>query len=230
MPFDVQEAAANLNKGFARASHAVVSISSPQGMTQAPAQDLRFRIETINIPGRQINTFEFKPYGPAYRIGYAEQHGEVSINVLLSPDFSEKLFFQRWQDLIVGYARGIDNLVAGTFDIGYYNKYISNVDIFQYDKLGDLVYSCKLVEAWPVGISDLPADWSSDTLHRLQVTFVYRYFKDESPGFYNETMQDLAENYQDGVVEPVSTNISGNPSPTPLGTTPALPQQDTLLV
>lgn len=114
----------------------------------------------------------------------------------------------RWQDIIVGYGRGVTNFRPGTFDVGYYDDYKGTIDIFQYNIIGQQVYQCKLIDAWPVGISDLPADWSAENIHRLQVTFHYRLFQDETPGFYDQVSGEMeAESYSDGIV------LNNNPNP-----------------
>lgn len=208
MVFNIQEFSSIVgHKGLARVPHFMVNITSPAGLP-TPSNDLKFRIDSINMPGRQINAFEFKPYGPAFKIGYGEQHGEVSINIMLSPDLAEKKYFLRWQDIIVGYGRGSNNLGMGTFDIGYYDDYKAIIDIFQYDQTGQQRYACKIIDAWPVSISDLPSDWSVDMYHRLGVTFHYRLFQDETSGYYDSVLTEMAnESYQDGVA------YNGNPNP-----------------
>lgn len=103
MPFNIQEFSSEVGRrNVARVPHFMVGINGP---IPSPVE-MRLRIETVSFPGRQINSFEYRSYGPPYKIGYAEQYGEVSMSILLSPNFQEKLFFQRWQDLIVGMGRG----------------------------------------------------------------------------------------------------------------------------
>lgn len=208
MTFNIQEFSSIVgHKGLARAPHFMVNINAPAGMPN-PSNDLKFRIDSVNIPGRQINAFEFKPYGPSFKIGFSEQHGEVSINVMLSPDLAEKKYFLRWQDIIVGYGRGATNFGMGTFDIGYYDDYKTTINIFQYDMTGRLRYTCNLIDAWPVSITDLPSDWSNDIFHRLGVTFHYRLFQDEAPGFYDTVLTEMRnESYSDGTV------VNSNPNP-----------------
>lgn len=185
--------------GVARSSDFMVNITKPKKLNFNVPSDLRARIDTINIPGRTIQSFEYKSYGPAYKIGYNDLYGDCQINIMLSPNFREKQFFQRWQDLIVGFGRSSTNFEQpGAFDIGYYHDYIGTVDIFQYNKLGQRVYSCALVDAWPISITDLPADWSTDGIHRLGVSFCYRLFNDDTSG--DQQIAASQANYGDGVV------------------------------
>lgn len=90
----------------------------------------------------------------------------------------------------------------GTYDIGYYDDYKGRINIFQYDVTGQMRYACTLIDAWPVNVADLQGDWSSDSLHRLMVTFMYRQYRDEQEGYYDGLLNNIQDTtYNDGAAQ-----------------------------
>jgi hypothetical protein len=164
--------------GLARVSLFRAIISGPAVL--GVRRDLSFRTHHVNFPGRTVETGELATYGPSRQVATGTSFGTVDIAVYLSPDFGEKLFFQRWQSLASGYATATNAPSSGMFDIGYYENYIGSVVLQQLDTAGEVRYSCSLEEAWPTVVSPLAAEWGSDDIHKLGVTFAFRRFVDDT--------------------------------------------------
>ena len=50
----------------------------------------------------------------------------------------------------------------------------------QYTPTGEITYSVKLIDAYPVMVAPLQLDWATkDSFHQLQVTMAYRYWREE---------------------------------------------------
>lgn len=172
------------SSGFAKASHFEIQVFGPilgTGISDVSSV-IPFRCSGVSIPGRDITTTSYRTYGPIQRIANDATYPEVAATITMSEDLSEKLFFQRWQDFAVGFARGMDGSESGMFDIGYYSEYIGTVVIRQFSEDGALTYECALLEAYPIRVADLAADWNTDAPHQLSVQFAYRYFVDD-PGW-----------------------------------------------
>lgn len=179
MSMNITQFKSTINQGgVAKASHFEVTVS--RGNTSG-SQDLTMRIDSVEFPSRSLASTEFTTYGPIQKIAYGSIYEDVSITVLLSKDFNEKIFFEEWQDLAIGTARTEENNTTqnSLFDVGYYDNYKGTVVIKQFDVDGTETYNCELIEAYPISVNALIGNWNSEELHRLTVRFAYRHFKDK---------------------------------------------------
>jgi hypothetical protein len=179
-------------------------------------QHFALRIDRVNIPGRIIISSPYKEgnYGLTREYPTNAVYQPVDVSVIMSKDFNEKIFFEQWQDLIIGPHRTHDDLDGrlGVRDLNYISNYATSLTIVQFNNLnketdtgekssileniigfmfggggfrpGDPVpvYSCTLQEAYPRTIQDIQGDWGSNDIHRLNVVFDYKYFKDKKIG------------------------------------------------
>lgn len=174
--FSVQDFISNLASG-GTASGARFDVLVT-GITDMPeVQDgLVYRICDVSFPGRGVGVIDYETLGPTQAIGFSAGMSAVGIDVILSKDLSEKLFFERWQDKCVGYARSSMQPLVGQFDIGFYRDYIGTVVLRKYDEAERLVHSCTLIEAWPVDVGDVRVSWKDDSLLIINIKFAYRYY------------------------------------------------------
>ena len=107
----------------------------------------------------------------------------------MSEDYSEKIFFELWQDLIIGHTRSDGDVQPGvsTKELNYLDNYACSMTIHAFSETGNRegfkeVYNLELREAYPRTIQDLQMDWSANDLVRLNVVFDYKYFKDGNVG------------------------------------------------
>ena len=161
--------------GLANLSRFDCLITGVAGMPETQA-GLTYRIRSASFPGRGVGIIDYVTYGPPQAIGIESTTSAFSIDVILSEDFAEKLYFERWQDKCVGYARGSATPLVGMFDIGFYDEYKGTVQIRQYDAADNIVHSCTLIEAWPVDVGDIQSSWHSDELASINVKLAYRYY------------------------------------------------------
>jgi hypothetical protein len=108
----------------------------------------------------------------------------------------EKLFFETWQRLAFD---------PQTWALGYYDDYVGAVDIHQLDEQDNKRYGVQLMEAFPKTIAEQSLAYgSNDTLHRINVTFSYRYWKnltDEA---------DLPKSLQSRITEVLIDSVERN--------------------
>tara|TARA_Y100000034_G_scaffold54093_1_gene66314 strand:- start:1700 stop:2620 length:921 start_codon:yes stop_codon:yes gene_type:complete len=132
--------------------------------------DISLRIESINLPGRNLDTTtDTNIYGPTREIvngvSYAE---DISIVFLASSDLRERKFFEEWQNRAINPA---------TWDIGYYNDYVGIIEIYLMDKNGKRLFGVKLHEAFPKTIGPTPlSNAQKNALIKTEVSFVFRYW------------------------------------------------------
>ena len=208
-----QDFASEIGKsGIAKASHFMVTMTVP---TNQPGVNLRnkigqdfssnaenfveysmqgfshlcFRIERINLPGRIILTSPYKEGNIGLVSEYPTNvaYQPVDFTLVLSEDYSEKIFFELWQDCIIGSHRtkGDVHPDGGVKELNYHANYTCTMLITAFsDAVGrrremQPVYECVLNEAYPRTIQDMQADWGSQEIQRLNVVFDYKYYKDK---------------------------------------------------
>ena len=80
----------------------------------------------------------------------------------------ERIFFERWQKLAFN---------EQTWDIGYYNDYVSQIDIYVLDKQDTKRYGIRLHEAFPktIGGTDLNQAANNEII-KITVSFAFKYW------------------------------------------------------
>ena len=126
------------------------------------------KVKSLTMPGRNISTTTNDTiYGPTHEIAagltYAD---EINISFILSGDLNEKRRFDAWQNYIYS---------PTSFNMNYYDDYISTINIYQLNENGDRVYGCQLREVFPKSVN--PIEYNNDTtsaILELQVGFAFR--------------------------------------------------------
>lgn len=178
MGFNITEFTANISSGgVANASNFKV-IMSPPGSVDL--KDLTMRCEQVDFPGRNINFIESTNSGMPFKVAMSATQPEINVSIILSSDFREKIKILEWQDKIVGpYRNG--QIAANMFNIKYYDDYKGKVSIIQYkDQTDEVAYTCDLIDAYPASVGVVTGSWlDGNIIHKIPVTFVYRYFTDK---------------------------------------------------
>lgn len=110
----------------------ISSVLGPRGETKfildlgIPAI-LKFRCESLNIPGIQLGTTDFKLFGgmPSLKIPNTRIYDEVQITFLATGDLRDKYFFEEWLDEISDFK---------TNNVAYYNNVASDIVIDIYNE------------------------------------------------------------------------------------------------
>jgi hypothetical protein len=171
------------NNGYAQANRYEVLIFPPAKLgggnntnifsgleRQSDTRSISLRAQSVNLPGRNLSTSQdTNIYGPEREVvegvTYAE---EISIEFQASSQLSERVFFENWQ-------RQAFN--EKTWNIGYYNDYIGEIQIFVLDKQDKRRYGLKLWEVLPktIGPNSLAYD-ANNALMLTPVSFSFRYW------------------------------------------------------
>jgi len=113
---------------------------------------------------------------------------------------SERVFFENWQ-------RQAFN--EKTWNIGYYNDYVGEIQIFVLDKQDKRRYGIKLWEVFPktIGANQLAYD-ANDTLMLTNVSFSFRYWtsldQNQNPDI------NIFDRITETVISTAERNISRN--------------------
>ena len=203
--------------GYARANRYEVMLNAPTGEKGTTPTNLQnifskvmgqakgdgtvrktgLRCESISFPGRNLDTTpDTNIYGPTREIVNGFSFAEITGTFVCSSDMREKLFFETWQRLAFN---------PQTWSLGYYDDYVGSIDIHQLDEQDNKRYGVQLVECFPKTIAEQSLGYGqNDTLHRINVTFSYGYWKnltDEA---------DLPKSLQERITEVLVDSVERN--------------------
>ena len=188
------------DNGYAIPNRFEVLITRPGG-SPTDARKVSLRCETVNLPGRNLNTVtDGNPYGPTREVvdgvTYAE---DISMTFQASSGLDERVFFEEWQELAFN---------KQTWNVGYYDDYVSTVEIYLLDRQDQRRYGIKLIEAFPktIGGTDL-GQGSNNEIIKTPVTFSFRYWESLDA---NRQPPSLTDKIFDTVVNTVTRNIEAN--------------------
>ena len=188
------------DNGYAIPNRFEVLITRPGGSAN-DARKVSLRCETVLLPGRNLNTItDGMPYGPTREVvdgvTYAE---DISMTFQASSGLDERVFFEEWQELAFN---------KQTWNVGYYNDYVSTVEIYLLDRQDQRRYGIKLIEAFPktIGGTDL-SQAANNEIIKTSVSFSFRYWESLDT---NRQPPSLTDKIFDTVVNTVERNIEAN--------------------
>jgi hypothetical protein len=196
MAGSIAEFKASFRTELARPNKFDVFIPIPVGLAPylTVSRALNYRCESTDLPGRAIATTTQKIYGPEEKFPYQTTYNDINLTFICTDKMEEKNFFDAWLEYINP---------SVTFNFKYKEKYAVNLRINQYDVRNKVSYSVDLVEAFPIGINELPLDWSSDGYHKLTVTFAFTKWR-------NNSVQALAmQLLETGQIKPIDSVVRG---------------------
>jgi T4-like virus tail tube protein gp19 len=175
MAGSINDFKSSFGSDFARANRFDVIINLPLALAfnvPVSARTLRYRCEASQLPGRTLATADRKTYGPVEKVPYISTYNDIDLTFLIEGNMNEKYLFDAWLDYVNPNT---------TNNFNYKSDYSASIIINQYDVANELTYSVELVDAWPTSINQLDLDWSSDAVHKLNVTFSYTKWINNSP-------------------------------------------------
>ena len=124
--------------GYATPNRFEVLITRPQASANEN-REVSMRCESINLPGRNLNTLtDTNIYGPTREVvdgvTYAD---DITMTFQASSGLEERVFFEEWQSLAFD---------ERTWNVGYYNDYISTIDVYLLDRQDNRRYGLKFWE------------------------------------------------------------------------------------
>ena len=173
MAGNINDFKSSFNKDLARTNRFDVNIPVP--LTLIPyvtsAKSLTYRCETAQLPGRTFATTEQRTYGPIEKYPYLNTYNDIDLTFIVDDDMQQKILFDAW----LNYINPLYNN-----NMRYKSDYSTILKINQYDVTGELTYSINLYDAFPISMNQLDLDWGSDGYHKLNVTFAYTRWENNS--------------------------------------------------
>ena len=170
----------------------------------ANVRDISLRVESVILPGRTLTTVqESNVYGPDREIvegvTYAD---EIAIDFQSSSGLDERVFFENWQKQAFN---------EETWNLGFYNDYIGEMQIYLLDRQDKRRYGLKLWEVFPKTITALGLNSTQATeIAKTNVSFSFRYWtnldqKQQPPG--SNVMGRIFETVANSAERNISRNI-----------------------
>ena len=129
------------------------------------------RCESTTMPGRNLSAMDdTNIYGPTREIVTGITYaGDVEMKFYASSGLEERVFFEEWQKKAFN---------EETWDVGYHQDYVSEVQIYLLDRQDKRRYGIRLHEAYPktigaVGLNQAP----SSEIIKIPVTFSFRWWE-----------------------------------------------------
>ena len=169
----LQNASAEIRQhSYAAPNRFEVMITPPAGIAMAEtSRRISLRCETINLPGRNLTTSpDNLIYGPTREvvdgITYAE---DITMTFHASSGMDERVFFEKWQEVAFD---------KKTWNMRYYEEYVSTVEIYLLDRQDKKRYGIKLIEAFPktIGPTQL-SQAANNEIIKTTVSFAFRYWE-----------------------------------------------------
>ena len=166
----IEEFKSAIRKGIARSNLYRVDLPFIPGGGDATTAERNYLCKAVNLPGRQITTNE-RQYGvKAEKMPYGFLHDDVSLTFNVTNDYALKLYFEAWQ------ARNINPV---TYELSYKSNYAKNVNIHQLDHNENVIYTCKLLEAYPTTMNAIQLSDEQNGLVEINVQLSFKDWRPE---------------------------------------------------
>jgi hypothetical protein len=158
-----------------------VSVSSPNStVTSNDIESIvRFRAESVRVPGVLLETADVNRYGVGVRqkMPYNAMFTDTSVSFISDKDGDIYRYFYTWINSIFDFG-GISRNGGGRppqYATEYKDDYTTDLRILIYNTTGDVVQSVILRKAFPVSFNEINLGWSQQNeLVKVNVMFSFR--------------------------------------------------------
>lgn len=163
---------------FAKVARFIVQIGRINDFSSPPLaqRDLTLMCETAEIPGRAFETYDYRYYGPSFKLPHMSAYNDLDLTFFVADDMAQKQFFDDWISKINP---------KNTYDFSFLDEYSTDIAIWQYSSFSRdagnkhpnarpvASYKATFRRAYPINVFPMPSTWAEDNFHRLRVTFTY---------------------------------------------------------
>lgn len=194
-------------KGLASHNHYYVAFDIPRGLQKKYAQygeTMSLLCAGGEFPAVSIITKDIFWQGAERKMATNMTFGEMFLFFYIEQDFTLKSFFDDWFTLIYNPNDGI---------VGFPDDYGTSIRIYQLDRMFVPTYAVQLENAFPKASFPLQITAQGGALHRLPISFTYRYWHNiniqYSPDTANSFFGDLLSSMGMGLVNKVAPVLYG---------------------
>lgn len=149
-------------------------------------EELSFFCDTSNIPGKTINTIDYKPYGygEVVKMPVSRNHDTLTLSFFCDSNYVIMHFFQKWLEYIVESSDIISPIDISTQnrafrEIAYKEDYQKIITLKGFSQNGNKteVVEYKFYNAYPTQIGASQYGWEiNDQIIKIPVEFTYDYY------------------------------------------------------
>lgn len=185
------------NRGLARTEKFAVEITSPNIMG-ASSPTVSMLCDEASFPGVNIQTKALRIHNlNIQRPLTIDYEGETASFVFfVDSTWETKRYFDKWVDFIIDRTRQINqyrDIVGSVIVKAIHEGSINTVTNGRVPYAENVRYAIRLVNAYPRSITALPTSNSAVGVHRLGVSFTYKYWE---PIEVTPTLPDISETAQ----------------------------------
>lgn len=177
MVFNVQEFRAQLQFDGARPNLFSVSMPFPGavvGAAGAAQAEITYMARASQLPGSTQGTVPLFYFGRDVKLAGNKTYPDWTLTIINDEDMLVRKALEQWMNGING-ARS--NLRNPAFTSA--TSYGIDAQVNQYGKTGGIIKNYKFIGMFPVDVSPIDLDWSSnDTVEEYSVTFAYQWWED----------------------------------------------------
>ena len=154
-----------------------VIITPPLSLAGTTASEMRFFIDSANLPGISFQTSEISQhgYGPMDRRPSNSLYEEMQMTILADAKGRNIKYLHDWVNTISSFSNS-----DGRFKFEFPDEYSTLLEIRKYDAGGNNTYKWKLFDAFPTTINSVGVQWDSENeITKYPVSFSYRYWEHE---------------------------------------------------
>ena len=153
-----------------------VQNSTVSGQMQRETQiqrGLRAFVENVDMPGRTLDTTDYKIYGPRRQVVTGHSFsGEITMSMYCDKFLRQRSFFEMWQKAAFD---------QGTNNVHFYEEYIGAVRIYQLGAFAEnadrdrISYGVELFECFPKTISAVSYNQGSENeIQKISVSLAFK--------------------------------------------------------
>ena len=207
----IEDFRSSFTEELSKPSRFSVIINPPAASTQLSSiidsKTLSFRCETAVLPGRNLSTADLRIYGPTEKYPYQSTYDDISLTFICTDSMAEKTFFNSWMDIINP---------TNTWNFKFKKEYVTDININQYDNVGNVSHTVRIIDAFPLSVNQLDLDWSNgDTYHKLTVSLAYTYWTTD---VNQQTLLPESVPLDGQALANIPGLLKSNPDTIPLGT------------
>ena len=154
--------------GIARTARFRITFTLPKGLkvTSSTVQkSISLTCMLADIPGKSEQTADVTYGNYARKVVFGRSTGDFNTTFLLTGNYIEKKIFDAWHDTIFN---DLSN------SVNFYDDYIAGIKVESLNEQDNVVYSFELTEAYPIQVSPLKLDRTSqNTQMALDVNWAY---------------------------------------------------------
>ena len=131
--------------------------------------------DSAPLPGISYSTGTIEDIGPEYLYPYTASFEDLELSFFCSESMQERIFFDAWFE-------SISPITETNFPkFSFRDDYVTTITMDKLNHRDERVYSLKLIEAYPITMSDQEMGYDSNDALKLSITFNY------SRWVYNDT-------------------------------------------